>query len=421
MAEYNLRALIASSSANVFYMSDLCPNDKAFALLPRERNIEPAVITPISAPTPVVLMSPPWISDVQYYGEFYTTTRWATEPLTDVERRMVRAQESWEKTRETDPIALLIKLLKDRGITKDRVGVDESNVPPDHPFWQMISRNLPDLEVVHAQNVFKEIRMVKSEEEIERIREAARITERAWETALEQTSEGMTEKKFSEIYQHTIISEGGNIVSRMGMLGAPIAFGRRTAFVDIAQPSNYRLKKGDLVRFDGGCSYMGYPCDMARSAVLGPPDEKLQKYYNAILEGEQLAIEMAKPRVKPSSIFKAVVDRVRERGIPHFQRHHTGHGLGLEGYDPPLIGPNVETPLEEGMTICFETPYYEVGWGGPMVEDIVVITSRDPLFLTKFSTELRQIGRKEDVTAHSKVRAALKRHTDLRKPTDLAK
>jgi len=150
------------------------------------------------------------------------------------------------------------------------------------------------------------------------------------------------------------------------------------------------LKKGDLVRFDGGCGYMGYICDMARTAVLGQPSEKQRKYYNAILKGEQIAMEIAKPGAKPSEIFRAAVQSVREEGIPHYQRHHTGHGIGIEGYDPPLIGPNVHTPLEEGMILCFETPYYEIGWGGPMIEDIVVIGNR-PRVLTRFSSELREI------------------------------
>ena len=383
MTTHNLEALIASSSANVLYTSDLCPYGQAFTLLPRERNVEPAVIAPISGPAPVVLMSPPWISDVRYYGEFYTTTSGAKEPLTDPERRMVRAQKSWEKTKEKDPITHIVSVLKERGITKGRIGVDESNLPPENSFWKKLRSTIPRLKAVPAREIFREIRMVKSSEEVKRIQEATRITEEAWGAALEQTKEGMTEKEFAEIYQHTIISEGGSIVSRMGMYGAPIAFGRRTAFVDIAQPSDYRLKKGDLIRFDGGCSYMGYPCDTARSAVLDQPDEKQRKYYNAILKGEQLAVEMAKPGVKASTIFKAAVEAVRKEGIPHYQRHHTGHGTGVEG-------PNVDTLLEEGMVLCLETPYYEIGWGGPMVEDTIVV-GRKPSLLTKFSTELRTI------------------------------
>jgi len=318
-------------------------------------------------------------------------TGWAKEPLTNAERNLVKAQESWEKTKEADPIAILIGLLEERGITKGKVGVDESNLPLQHPFWQKIKNKLPDLEVVRAQEIFREIRMVKSDEEIRRIQEAVRITEKAWETTLEQTREGMTEIEFAEIYQHTIISDGGKISSWMGMYGPPIAFGRRTAFVDIALPSDYKLKKGDLIRFDGGCSYMGYPCDMARSAVLGQPSEKLRKYWNAIFEGEKLAIDMAKPGVKASVIFNSVIEKVRKSGIPHYKRHHTGHGLGVDGYDPPLISPNDHTLLEEGMVLCFETPYYEVGWGGILHEDIVVITKNEPRYLTKFEGELRII------------------------------
>mgnify|MGYP001122948138 CR=1 FL=1 len=391
MEQYGLNALIATSSANVFYTSDLCPYGECFALLPYERNVEPAIIAPISSSTPIALMSPPWISDIRYYGEFYTMTGWAKEPLTNAERNLVKAQESWEKTKEADPIAILIGLLEERGITKGKVGVDESNLPLQHPFWQKIKNKLPDLEVVRAQEIFREIRMVKSDEEIRRIQEAVRITEKAWETTLEQTREGMTEIEFAEIYQHTIISDGGKISSWMGMYGPPIAFGRRTAFVDIALPSDYKLKKGDLIRFDGGCSYMGYPCDMARSAVLGQPSEKLRKYWNAIFEGEKLAIDMAKPGVKASVIFNSVIEKVRKSGIPHYKRHHTGHGLGVDGYDPPLISPNDHTLLEEGMVLCFETPYYEVGWGGILHEDIVVITKNEPRYLTKFEGELRII------------------------------
>jgi Xaa-Pro aminopeptidase len=388
MLEFNLKALIATSPANVFYSSDLCPYGKCFVLLPYEQNKEPAIIAPISGVTPIVLMSPPWIKDVRYYGEFYTTTHWAKEPLTDSERKLIKAQQSWEITKEKDPIAILIRLLEERGITKGKIGVDESLLPPEHPFWKRIKRNLPNLEVIHAQEIFTEIRMIKTDEEIRRIQEAVRITEKAWKTALEQIKKGMTEREFAEKYQNAIISEGGKISSWMNMYGPPIAVGRRTAFADIAFPSNYKLKKGDIIRFDGGCGYMGYSCDMARTAVLGQPSEKLRKIYNAILEGEQLAINMAKPGVKASAIFNAVVDKVRKKGMPHYKRHHTGHGYGIDGYEPPLISPNDHTPLKDGMVLCFETPYYEVGWGGPMCEDMVVIAKDEPHYLTKFNREL---------------------------------
>jgi Xaa-Pro aminopeptidase len=60
--------------------------------------------------------------------------------------------------------------------------------------------------------------------------------------------------------------------------------------------------------------------------------------------------------------------------VPTYRRQHCGHGIGLSIYEPPVIAPDVDAALEDGMTFCFETPYYELGWGGMMVEDTVVIT-----------------------------------------------
>ncbi len=388
MEQHGLDALVATSPANVLYASDLCSRN-CFVLLPYERGVEPALIASISGPTPVVLMSPPHIRDVRYYGEFYTVVPKVKGGFTNAERELIKAQESWDRTKIADPIEILINLLEERGITKGRIGLDESALPYQHPSWQEIRRRLPKLEVVPAERILREIRMVKSEEEIRRIKEAVRITEKAWQTALEEARTGITERAFAGIYEHTIISEGGRLTSWMGMYGSPIAFGRRTAFVDIALPSDYKLKKGDILRLDGGCSYMGYSCDMGRSAVLGQPGEKTLKYWNAIFEGEKLAIGMAEPGAEASVIFNSVVEKVRKSGIPEYKRHHTGHGWGIEHYDPPLIGPNDHTQLEEGMVLCFETPYYEVGWGGLLHEDIVVITESKPRYLTKFEGELR--------------------------------
>ena len=396
MKQYGLNALIASSPINVFYTSDLCQYGECYALLPYERSVEPAVVVPISISAPSVVMSPPWISDVRYYGEFYTETRWAEEPLTDSERRLVAAQRSWEKTEEGDPVAILIKLLRERGLTRGKIGVDESNLPAEHSFWQRLKSSLPQLELVRAEKIFSEIRMIKTDEEVRRFQKAVDITEEAWGRALEQAREGMTEREFSDIYLHTIISEGGRISSLghygMGMYGPPISFGRRTAFVDIMLPSDYKLKRGDLIRFDGGCSYMGYDCDMGRTAVLGQPTQKQRKYYDATLKGEELGIEMTKPGVKASDIFNAVMNAVRKGGISHYRRQNTGHGLAIQHTDPPRIGPKDQTPLEEGMVLCVETPYYEVGFGGLIVEDILLVTKKGHRRLTRSSRDLSAVG-----------------------------
>jgi Xaa-Pro aminopeptidase len=98
--------------------------------------------------------------------------------------------------------------------------------------------------------------------------------------------------------------------------------------------------------------------------VLGAPPAKLAGYYRAILAGEGAAIAAMKPGVPVSRLFALAVRTTREHGIPHYERHHVGHGIGLEPYDPPTINAATEQALEPGMVFCVETPYYEHGWGG---------------------------------------------------------
>jgi Xaa-Pro dipeptidase len=392
MAEVGLKALVATSPANVFYASDCYSYGASFALLPLDRGAEPALVTSISGSTPVALMSPPWFSDVRYYGEFYVETGFAREPLSEAERTVIRAQESWEEGKQSDPIAVLLGLLEEKGLTKGRIGVDESGLGQGHLLWKRAEEELPGAELVPAGKMFTEIRMIKTAEEVRRIGEATRITERAWEAALGKARPGITEREFADTWQRAIISEGGLSNAYLGAYWPPVAFGRRTAFSDIAQPSGYQLREGNIIRFDGGATYRGYPCDMARVAVLGRADEKLKRYWSALWEGEQEAISMARPGAVASEIFKAAVSRVRRGGIGHYRRHHTGHGWGLECYDPPTIGPRDGTAIEEGMVLCFETPYYEVGWGGLLHEDVVVVGENGPRYLSTPEDELRVVG-----------------------------
>jgi Xaa-Pro aminopeptidase len=108
--------------------------------------------------------------------------------------------------------------------------------------------------------------------------------------------------------------------------------------------------------------------------VLGEPGSKLKQYHRAICVGLDVAIAMIKPGVAVADVFNASVEAVRREGIPHYARSHVGHGIGLDGYDAPNIAPSSKDVFEEGMVICVETPYYELGFAGLQVEDTLVVT-----------------------------------------------
>ena len=391
MAENKLLAFVATSPANVFYTTDCSPYGDSFAVLPLERGTDPVMVTSIAGTAPVALMSPPWFRDVRYYGEFYIEAPPTMDGLTPQETTVVEAKRQWEQAKPRDPSKLLIDALEERGLTEGRIGFDETSLRAGHPLWGAVKKRLPNVKPVPARALFTEIRMVKTHEEIKRIQAATRITEKAWEASLDSVHAGMTEREFGDVWQSTIIHEGGLSNAYLGAFWPPVAFGRRSAFSDVAQPSEYRLQPGDIIRFDGGATYMGYPCDMARVAAYKEAGPKLKRYWHAIHAGESKAVQMAQPGEDTARIFNAAVDAVRREGIPHYRRHHTGHGWGIEGYDPPTVGP-VGATLEEDMVLCFETPYYEVGWGGILHEDVVAVKSGGPSLLSTHEESLRVVG-----------------------------
>ena len=98
-----------------------------------------------------------------------------------------------------------------------------------------------------------------------------------------------------------------------------------------------------------------------------------------------------RPGVPAKNVFAAAVEATREAGIPHYRRHHVGHGIGLDTYDAPMLNETTETPLESGMVFEVETPYYELGFAGLQVEDTVVVTEDGCRVLTRSMRELRVI------------------------------
>jgi Xaa-Pro aminopeptidase len=166
--------------------------------------------------------------------------------------------------------------------------------------------------------------------------------------------------------------------------------GPRTALAD-APATRRSWRPGELARFDVGCTVDGYWSDIGRTAVLGGPDRLQASRYAAILAGEQAQFAAARPGVTTAQLFDVAVAAVEAGGITPYRRHHCGHGIGQSVYEAPIISSGVDRPLVAGMTFCFETPYYEVGWGGMMVEDLVQVTGGGLRVLTGSDRGLRVV------------------------------
>ena len=147
--------------------------------------------------------------------------------------------------------------------------------------------------------------------------------------------------------------------------------------------------------FDIGVDYHGYKSDIGRLVSFGEPTKQTRDLFDASKAGQQTAIDMMKPGAVARDIFHAAVERVREAGIPTYQRQHVGHGIGIEYYDLPVITPNSDTVLEEGMVFEVETPYYRLGVGGAFIEDTVIVTADGSEILTELDRDFIVIEPRE--------------------------
>lgn len=260
---------------------------------------------------------------------------------------------------------------------KKKIALDESRITPTS--WKKVTGLCEGCSFVPAEPVFMQARLIKHPEEIAGLERAAEIAAESLEAVVASYKPGMTELDIQWAYNEEVIRRGADPYFM-------VATGdHRSAFVDTL---NTDLPIKRVFRFDFGCIWNGYRSDISRTAVVGEPDEKTLTYFNAVLAGTRAAIKAMRPGVTAGEIFDVAVEQTRKHGIPHYERHHCGHGIGLEAYDIPSIAHGVETPLEVGMVCCIETPYYEIGWGGVQMENTVEITESGARYLDKSSDEL---------------------------------
>lgn len=212
-----------------------------------------------------------------------------------------------------------------------------------------------------------DIRAVKLPEEIARLAAAARLADEAIQSAIAAAAVDATERDLARVIATTMVDGGG--VPRFTV----VTSGERSALSD-ARPTDRPLRPGDLVRFDVGCTVDGYWSDVGRTAVVGDPTDLQASRYAAILAGETAQLDTVRAGITGGRLFDVAIAAVEAAGLSPYRRHHCGHGIGSAVYEPPGVSPGSEAVLREGMVLCVETPFYELGWGGMMVEDTLVVT-----------------------------------------------
>jgi len=385
MREQKLDAIVGTCAENVTYLSGFWAMSQWVRRGPQAYVLhtadgQPGAVVANSGVIDLIADQELWVDDIRRYGFFQVDV----DQTAVLGKEDLRQQQLFQTTAYKGPVEALCAALADRGINSGRIGIDEQGITPQ--CWDQLRDALPNVQLVRAFALIEKVRAIKMPEEIARLRTAARISCLSVKAALDAARLGMTEQELLRVFNRTTVENDGAPVTNC------IGFGERSALSNV-QPSPKRaLRRGDVIRFDVGCRYKHYRSDISRIGFFGEPPEKIKKYYRALEKGVLRGYEIVKPGLKVSDLFDQVVDTVRREGIPHYQRSHVGHGIGVDGYDPPNIGPGGDAVLEENMVICVETPYYELGFAGLQVEDMLRVTKDGAESLMQLDTSLRVLS-----------------------------
>jgi Xaa-Pro aminopeptidase len=382
MKDLAFDALLASTLQNVFYLSGfwnenflITPRSvQTFALVLREDLGTPSLVAGVGDAAAIMTACPPQ-SQVTYYGTFFRYVAPAVE-LDPLERRLAGGMAPDRV--EGNSVDALIGAFQRRGLTQGTVGYEERGMPA--VVLDGLRAALPRVELRPADAAFQRIRAVKTAAEINRLHDAVRLTEDAVRAAIALARPGVSEAEMVREFERTIVGGGGRPYFTQIYFGRRGSVGQQPFLTGV-------LRRGDIIRFDVGCVLRGYCSDIARNVALGDPGERLRRLHAVTVQAEDEALAALRPGATASDVFRAGEDAGR-RGIADFRRTHVGHAIGMEVYEPPLLGPNDHTIIEEGMVFEVETPYYEIGTAGLQPEDTVVVTQGEPRVLMTLPRDL---------------------------------
>lgn len=242
------------------------------------------------------------------------------------------------------------------------------------------------LELVPRRGVVEELRAVKDEEELGRIRRAAEITDRMFERLVDEKFVGETEQDVSWRINELFHELGAENVAF-----AHVAAGANGA-TPHGHPGDREIEAGTTVVVDVGCVVSGYLSDCTRTFATGPLDGRLKDAYRVCLEAQLAGLEATRAGTSGKDADAAARKIIDDAGFGEQFGHGLGHGVGLEVHEAPTLRPESDSVLQPGNVVTVEPGIYLAREGGIRIEDLVIVTEGEPEVLYEFTKDLVDVS-----------------------------
>lgn len=262
------------------------------------------------------------------------------------------------------------------------VGIEKSSITVHHLAYieDIFKGKLKSIDSLVEQQM-----KIKSKLEIELLRKSANIASYTMNRVMEYIlkTDDVTEREATGYAQYIMEKNGAENYSFQPfmMSGTDSALPRRVS-------TNKKLTKGELIVFDMGCVYKGYCSDITRTFSLGQASEKQKEIYHISYEAQKKSIEAIKPGRSAEEIDAIARDYITKHGYGEYFPHLTGHGLGLNIHEYPILDVGEKAILEAGMVITMEPGIYLPNVGAVRIEDMILVTDDGYEYLTDSPRDL---------------------------------
>ncbi|MCG2879961.1 MAG: Xaa-Pro peptidase family protein [Vulcanisaeta sp.] len=284
---------------------------------------------------------------------------------------------------ETHPMKLFAEWLKELHLDSAVIGYD---VAPGYVgYWgykgPSLTELLPNAKFVSIADEIYAMRVIKSDVEIELLRESAKWANLAHSLLQDYTAPGLYDyevslrasldasvimKKALGPNYRPLRSEYPAYAGFRGQVGEHGAFPHS---ISVERP----IRVGDVLVTGATADISGYMAELERNLFVGEPPSEVIKYHKIALKLQEAALNALRPGVKASDVDRAVIKAAKELGVYDYLLHHSGHGLGLEAHEAPFLDVGDDTVLRPGMVVTVEPGIYVPKLGGFRHSDTVVI------------------------------------------------
>ena len=241
-------------------------------------------------------------------------------------------------------------------------------------------------EPVRTEGLLTRLRRVKDEAELDAIRRAAALTDRAYEHALTRVTPGVREVELALAIETFVRTHGGEAMA----FDVIVASGPRGAMPH-GLASDKPIRDGELVTIDLGAKVDGYCADMTRTFGVGEVPEAHRALFDAVLEAQKAAVAAVRPGATGKELDAVARDLLAERSLADAFAHSLGHGVGLDVHEAPRLSSASDDVMASGMVVTVEPGVYRAGDAGVRIEDLLIVTEEGHEVLSHAPKEWRTV------------------------------